>query len=113
MEQRCLVADCDSTSIHLRGICRSCYTYAAQLVRFNLATWEQLEASGAVGRTNGAVQSPKRPIRTEWFSRAIGMTPDMLAAEVHRMAAFEYSRRRIGTRRHKKGSNGSSTNQKH
>lgn len=103
-----MVIDCTEEHIHLRNLCRSCYLFAASLVRFGLTTWLQLETNGAVGPATGAIQSPKRPMRTEWFARGAGMTPDVLSNELRRLST-EYTHRRLGTKRRKKGSYGSAT----
>lgn len=99
MSDKCIVPDCDSTKIHLRKICRPCYLYASSLVRFGLTTWAKLEDSGCVGESSGSVQSPRRPLRVEWFSKATGLPPDMLAAEVGKRARADFIHRRIKTRR--------------
>lgn len=89
-----MVPDCDSKSIHLRRLCRPCYTYAASLVFHKIVTWKELEAAGCVGMADSQIQSPKRPVRVEWFSRAAGLPPDMLARELRsRAAAYNRNKR--------------------
>src|SRR6266704_1654386 len=87
MSDKCCVPDCVSHSIHLSGLCRSCYIYAATLVFHHMTTWEQLEASGWVKPATGQIQSPKRPVRSEWFSRATTWTPDGMMDELRRRLA--------------------------
>jgi hypothetical protein len=75
----CKVTKCDATTIHLRGLCRNCYNYAASLVLHRIVTWDQLEAAGCVGPAGYQTQSPKRPERTEWFARGAGMSPETMS----------------------------------
>ena len=99
-ESKCLVPDCSSTAIHLRGLCRSCYIYSATLVFHHITTWEQLEASGCVKPATGQIQSPKRPVRSEWFSRATTWTPDGMMNELRRrLARYQKERKHIKTKK--------------
>jgi hypothetical protein len=92
---KCIVPDCPSEVIHLRGACRACYLYASLLVFHHLTTWDQLEASGCVSPINGQIKSPKRPLRTEWFSRATSLTPEGLVKELgSRVRMYEKNRKR-------------------
>lgn len=92
---RCKVPGCQATVIHARGLCRACYIYAATLVFHKLASWEAMEVTGCVDAKKGQIQSPKRPDRTEWFSKAAGMTPDGLSAELRsRVHAYGPRRRK-------------------
>jgi hypothetical protein len=52
-----------------------------------LTTWDQLEATGCVGSVTGQLQSPKRPVRSDWFSRATPYTPDGMIDELRRRTA--------------------------
>lgn len=88
-----MVPDCFSKVIHLRGLCRSCYGFASSLVRHHLTTWAAMEAAGCVLPTQGQFQSPKRPARMEFFSKAAGRTPEALKVEL-RLRISEYEKRR-------------------
>ena len=85
----CLVPDCDSTTLHLRGLCRSCYLFAASLVFHKITTWGRLEAAKCVLPLVGRKQSLQRPVRVEFFARGVNMSADMLQEEL-RSRASEY-----------------------
>jgi hypothetical protein len=50
---RCLVPHCDRDA-ECRGLCRSCYQSAYQLVVTGSITWDELEARGKVRPTASA-----------------------------------------------------------
>jgi hypothetical protein len=94
-EQKCLVPNCDAKVLHLRGLCRSCYLFAASLTFHKITTWEAMEAAKCVGPTGNVTQPPKRPERTAWFARACRMAPDVLTAELsQRNRKYESERRK-------------------
>ncbi len=95
---RCLVPDCSSEIIHLRGLCRSCYNYASSLVRHHITSWESLEAAGCVDHATGQIQSPKRPVRIGWFAKATTLTPDAMADELRLRSALNLKRKKKGSR---------------
>lgn len=73
-----MVPDCPSRSVHLRGLCRSCYVYASNLISLGITTWDNLETAGVVLPTVGKGHYPRRPQRLLWFSRICGNDPDVL-----------------------------------
>lgn len=77
-EQKCIVLNCPSTSVHLRGLCRSCYVFASNLIALGITTWDGLESAGAVLHTTGKGHYPRRPDRLVWFSRICENDPDVL-----------------------------------
>ena len=78
----CRVPECGVPVIHLRGLCRPCYVFAASLVFLGISSWQELEAAGCVGPALGRTQSPKRSERIAWFARGVGLSPERLSEEV-------------------------------
>lgn len=69
---KCVVPDCGSP-IHLRGLCRPCYNYAASLVRVKLATWPNLERTLCVLPIGYKTRQHVRVARAEWFAAGSGV----------------------------------------
>lgn len=78
----CIIPGCCIPTIYARQLCRSCYIYAARLVRLDIMTWRQQERAELVGRVRGSVKSAPRVDRAGWFARAIGLTGEQLTARV-------------------------------
>lgn len=63
LQQKCLVPFCDNRTIHIRGLCKTCYLTMAQMVHRKKTTYERLEK-------DGKILPKKRRSRTflqEWF----------------------------------------------
>ena len=73
----CMVEGCGNDS-EIRGICKTCYSSARNLVRSNKATWEELEQLGLCNptRTRKSLFNKAFGGKENESTRSLGQSPE-------------------------------------